>query len=72
MTILPHSAWLALLCFTPRKFSPPRKGNRVEMEWDFSSKPQGGGVSLDFLDPTCPALPHPILALPYIDNIDKG
>ena len=29
-------------------------------------------MSLDFLDSTCPALPHPILALSRIDNIDKG
>ena len=78
MAILPHPAWLTLLCFIPRKFSPPRKGNRVEMGWDFSSKPQGGGEfrlfrpNLPRPAPPHPTPPHPILALPYIDNIDKG
>ena len=68
MTIFPHSAWLAPPHFTLCGFSLPHKGGGVGMGWDFSPVPQGkAGMSLDFLDPTYFAPPHPCPA-----RIDKG
>ena len=69
MAILPSLTWSALSASPHVSFPHPAK----VVGLDFNLAPwDGAGMSLDFLDSTCPALPHPILALSRIDNIDKG
>ena len=71
MTIFPHLAWPAPPHFTPHESSLTRKSAGAGMGWDFSPAPQDGvRMSLDFLDSTYLALPHPCPASPF--GVSRG